>query len=75
VRSLAAQALNTSSAISTVSSSPTFTVNTKYINLLVGGGNHPYPGNNDATAVLLLVNGKTVNSAPGQDNEALNWAA
>ena len=45
------------------------------INFLIGGGNHPYPGNNDATAVLLLVNGQVVLSAIGQANEALNWAS
>ena len=53
--------------------SPAFTISHPYINFLIGGGNHPYPGNNDATAVLLLVNGKVVDSATGQDNEALNW--
>jgi fructan beta-fructosidase len=42
---------------------------------LIGGGNHPYPGNNDATAVLLLVNGQVVRSATGQFGEALNWVA
>jgi fructan beta-fructosidase len=55
--------------------SPIFTISKPYINFLIGGGNHPYPGNNDATAVLLLVNGKVVLSATGQNNEALNWVA
>ena len=55
--------------------SSVFTITKPYINFLIGGGNHPYPGNNDATAVLLLVNGQVVNSATGQDNEALNWVA
>jgi fructan beta-fructosidase len=55
--------------------SPTFTITHPYINFLIGGGNHPYPGNNDATAVLLLVNGQVVNSATGQNNEALNWVS
>jgi fructan beta-fructosidase len=53
--------------------SPAFTITHPYINFLIGGGNHPYPGNNDATAVVLLVNGKAVDSKTGQDNEALNW--
>jgi fructan beta-fructosidase len=53
--------------------SPAFTITHRYINFLIGGGNHPYPGNNDATAVVLLVNGKAVDSKTGQDNEALNW--
>ena len=55
--------------------SPTFTITHPYINFLIGGGNHPYPGNNDATAVLLLVNSQVVNSATGQNNEALNWVS
>ena len=55
--------------------SPVFTISKPYINFLIGGGNHPYPGNNDATAVLLLVNGKVVLSATGQNNETLNWVA
>jgi fructan beta-fructosidase len=55
--------------------SPKFTISKPYINFLIGGGNHPYPGNNDATAVLLLVNGQVVLSAIGQANEALSWAS
>ena len=55
--------------------SPVFTITQPYINFLIGGGNHPYPGNNDATAVLLLVNGQVVNSATGQNQEFLNWAS
>jgi fructan beta-fructosidase len=55
--------------------SPAFTVSKPYINFLIGGGNHPYPGNNDATAVLLFVNGQVVRSATGQNNEALDWIA
>jgi Beta-fructosidases (levanase/invertase) len=55
--------------------SPEFTITQDYINFLIGGGNHPYPGNNDATAVLLVVNGEVVNSATGLENEALHWVA
>ena len=55
--------------------SPSFTVSHPYINFLVGGGNHPYPGNNDATAVLLIVNGQVVRSATGQNDELLNWVS
>jgi fructan beta-fructosidase len=58
----------------TLTSQP-FKISKSYINFLIGGGNHPYPGNNDATAVLLLVNGKVVNSATGQNNETLNWVS
>ncbi len=62
------------SAQGTLTSS-SFTVSHPYINFLVGGGNHPYPGNNDATAVLLIVNGKVVRSATGQNDELLNWVS
>ena len=59
--------------------SPTFTIDTPYIDLLVGGGNHPWtstpaPGA-EPTSVNLVVDGAVVASATGQDNEALNWVA
>ena len=54
--------------------SPVFEIKQPYINFLIGGGDNPYPGPNP-TAVLLLVNGKVVRSATGQDNELLNWVA
>jgi fructan beta-fructosidase len=54
--------------------SSTFTIQRPYINFLVGGGSHAYPGDGP-TAVLLEVNGKVVRSASGQDNESLNWVA
>jgi fructan beta-fructosidase len=54
--------------------SPAFTISKPYINFLIGGGNNPYPGPNP-TAVLLLVNGKVVRSATGQNDELLNWVA
>lgn len=50
--------------------SPMFTVDADYINLLVGGGKHP-----EGTAVNLLVNGKIVRSTTGNNSEALNWVA
>ena len=53
--------------------SPAFTISKRFINFLIGGGNHPYPGNNDATAVVLLVNDQVVRSATAQENETLNW--
>jgi fructan beta-fructosidase len=55
--------------------SPDFTVTTDYINFLIGGGNHPYPGSttNPPTAVTLVVDGQVVRSSTGQDGEALNW--
>ena len=59
--------------------SPPFTINSSYIDLLVGGGNHPYTPNPapgaEPTAVNLLVGGNVVATATGQDNEALNWVA
>jgi fructan beta-fructosidase len=54
--------------------SPVFTITRPYINFLIGGGDNPYPGPNP-TAVLLLVNGKVVQSATGQDDELVNWVA
>ncbi len=57
-------------------SSPTFTIDQNYINLLVGGGNHPYTGTGtDATAVNLVVDGQVVRTATGQDSELANWVA
>ena len=55
--------------------SPEFTISQPFINFLIGGGNHPYPGNNDATAVVLLVNDQVVRSATAQENETLNFVA
>ena len=57
--------------------SPDFTISSPYINLLVGGGNHPYPGaaDNPPTSVNLVVGGQVVRTATGTDNEALNWAS
>ncbi|WP_030895888.1 glycoside hydrolase family 32 protein, partial [Streptomyces sp. NRRL S-474] len=54
--------------------SPEFTIDKKYINFLIGGGNHP-AGSADPTAVELLVDGQVVRSATGKDAEALNWAS
>ncbi|WP_035840194.1 glycoside hydrolase family 32 protein [Kitasatospora azatica] len=54
--------------------SPTFTIDKKYLDFLIGGGDHP--ASSDApTAVELVVDGKVVRSATGTDNEALNWAS
>jgi levanase len=57
--------------------SPEFTLTSPYINLLVGGGAHAYPGgaDNPPTAVNLVVDGEVVSTATGQDSEALNWVS
>ncbi len=56
--------------------SPDFTITRDYINFLIGGGNHPYPGSadNQPEAVNLVVDGQVVRTATGANNEALNWA-
>ncbi len=58
--------------------SPTFTVSSDYIDMLVGGGDHPYTGSAylpgaGPTAVNLLVGGKVVATATGSNAEALDW--
>ncbi len=56
--------------------SPAFTVSSDYINLLVGGGFHPWrDGATDATAVNLVIDGEVVATATGSDSELVNWAA
>src|SRR5439155_1757411 len=53
--------------------SPDFTITTDYINFLIGGGGHPYPGDagNPPTAVNLVVGGQVVRTATGQNAEQL----
>nr|WP_270889189.1 glycoside hydrolase family 32 protein [Pedococcus sp. 5OH_020] len=53
--------------------SPAFTITKSHINLLVGGGNHPWT-TSEPTSVNLLVDGQVVKSATGTNNEALDWA-
>ena len=57
--------------------SPRFEITSDYINLLVGGGSHPYPGDagNPPTSVNLVVDGQVVRTATGEDAERLNWVA
>ncbi|MGW2916166.1 GH32 C-terminal domain-containing protein [Streptomyces asoensis] len=54
--------------------SPEFTVDKRYVNFLIGGGDHPAdsPG---PTALELLVDGEVVRSATGKDAEALETAS
>ncbi|GAA2117728.1 hypothetical protein GCM10009759_64400 [Kitasatospora saccharophila] len=54
--------------------SPTFTIDKKYLDFQIGGGTHP--ANSDSpTTVELVVDGKTVRSATGSNNEQLDWAS
>jgi len=55
--------------------SPDFTITADYINFLIGGGSHPYPGDagNPPTAVNLVVDGQVVRSSTGHESETLNW--
>jgi uncharacterized protein (DUF608 family) len=48
--------------------SPEFTVNRRYLHFLVGGGNHA-----GQTCVKLLVDGRAVVEATGQQTEQLHW--
>ena len=46
--------------------SPEFTISRKFVNFLIGGGNHT-----DRTCINLLVDGKVVRTAVGKSNERL----
>ena len=50
--------------------SPVFTIDTDFINLLVGGGKHP-----EGTAVNLIVENQVVKTATGNNSESLVWKA
>ncbi|WP_340384852.1 GH32 C-terminal domain-containing protein [Streptomyces sp. SS7] len=54
--------------------SPEFTIDRRYVNFLIGGGNHPADSPNP-TALELLVDGRVVRSATGKDAEALETAS
>ena len=54
--------------------SGTFPITEDWINLLVGGGDHPW-GSPGATAVRLLVDGQTVHTASGDNSASLDWTA
>ncbi|MFI6033521.1 GH32 C-terminal domain-containing protein [Streptomyces sp. NPDC051315] len=65
--------LNGDSTTGTLTS-PEFTLDKDYVNLLVGGGHHG-AASADPTAVELLVDGEVVRSATGKDAEALDWTS
>jgi levanase len=54
--------------------SPTFTINSDYIDFLIAGGDHPMSGANP-TAVNLLVGGKVVATATGNNSGAMDWVS
>lgn len=54
--------------------SPSFTIDKRYLDFLIGGGYHA-AGSDAPTAVELVVGGKVVRSATGANAEALNWAS
>jgi len=53
--------------------SPEFTIDADYLNLLIGGGNHPEADGGGATVVQLLADGEVVRTATGRNLEELNW--
>ncbi|MET7489903.1 GH32 C-terminal domain-containing protein [Streptomyces sp. NPDC005538] len=54
--------------------SPTFTIDKKYLDFLIGGGYHT-ASSDTPTAVELIVDGKVVRSATGTNAEALDWTS
>jgi levanase len=54
--------------------SPSFPIDHRYLDVLVGGGNHPLDGAMP-TAVAVLVNGNIVASVTGNNSGSLDWQA
>ncbi|KOX15389.1 glycoside hydrolase family 32 protein [Nocardiopsis sp. NRRL B-16309] len=55
--------------------SPEFTIDRDFVNLLVGGGHHPRTGGGGHASVDLVVDGEVVRTATGQDSESLDWVS
>lgn len=53
--------------------SPSFTLNQPYLNLLVGGGNKPAGHTDGEAQVKLMVGGQEVASSTGRDANVLDW--
>jgi len=49
--------------------SPAFTIERRFINFLIAGGNHP-----KETCINLVLNGTVVHSQTGADSDAMDWA-
>ena len=52
--------------------SPSFTVNSPYIDFQIAGGNHPW-GQPNPTSVNLIIGGKVVATATGNSSPDLTW--
>lgn len=54
--------------------SPSFTVDSPYIDFQIAGGNHPW-GQSNPTVVNLIVGGKVVATATGNNSPDLTWTS
>ena len=50
--------------------SPEFKIERRFINFLIGGGNHP-----NQTCINLLINGRVVRTATGRNSDRMEWAS
>ena len=53
--------------------SPDFVITKPYINFVIGSGNHPYP--DQPTAAVLWVDGQVVRTATGKNDPMMDWVA
>lgn len=54
--------------------SPTFTINSDYVDFLIAGGDHPMSEPNP-TAINLLINGQVVETATGNNSPNMDWVS